>query len=65
MLIFLPVAFVWNVELIFVPNQFAGDGGLTNGFWDSNGLQVYHVGMYALFFTNFIVAGYVMWNMKK
>ena len=43
------MGFVWHTELYMVARETGGY--FTNGFWNSNPTQVYHVWMYQLWFV--------------
>lgn len=51
-LVQVPVWFVWHTELVFDYNG----GMLTNGFMRFDGMEIYHLGMYATYFVTNIAA---------
>jgi hypothetical protein len=52
LLIMTPLIFFWDNELLMTYNG----SNLTNGFVIYDGLQIYHMNMYALLFTNIATA---------
>jgi len=56
LLIMIPIKFVWHIELMMTPRI----PYLTNGFFNFNSSQVYHILMYLLFISNFIGAYYLI-----
>ena len=55
---------IWSIDMS-VSLMINGGGYLTNGFWDSSPIKIYHVALYLLVFSVFCICLMYIYNLLE